>query len=68
MRGCLGTIAGRFDLTLECIRRHYKGQPSPLGETLARYRDFFDLFKSFDGYVEFFLLQDLVTIDHATVT
>lgn len=29
-RGCNGKIDDRFDLTLECIRRHYLGQWSPL--------------------------------------
>jgi hypothetical protein len=69
-RGCLRTISDRFDLTLECIRRHYLGQgdPSRLGETLERYRDFFALFESFRGYVDFFLLQDLVTDDYSAVT
>lgn len=60
-RGFNRKISDRFDLTLECIRRHYLGQRSPLDETLARYRDFFALFGDFRGYVEFFLLQDLVT-------
>jgi hypothetical protein len=60
-RGFNRKIADRFDLTLECIRRHYLGQRSPLGETLARYRDFFALFEDFRGYVEFFLLQDRST-------
>jgi hypothetical protein len=27
---------------------------------LARYRDYFALFESFEGFVDFFLLQDLV--------
>lgn len=69
-RGCLRKIADRFDLTLECIRRHYQGldDPSRLGETLERYRDFFALFESFRGYVDFFLLQDLVTDDYSGVT
>jgi hypothetical protein len=67
-RGFNGKIKDRFDLTLECIRRHYVGQRSPLGETLARYRDFFALFDDFGGYVDFFALQDLVTQDCATVT
>jgi hypothetical protein len=66
-RGFNRKIADRFDLTLECIRRHYLGQSSPLAETLSRYRDFFALFGDFSGYVEFFLLQDLVTRDHAAV-
>jgi hypothetical protein len=67
-RGCVKKISDRFDLTLECIRRHYAGQSSPLGETLARYHDFFALFENFSGYVDFFLLQDLVTEDRAAVT
>ena len=67
-RVALRKIADRFDLTLECIRRHYLGQSSPLGETLARYRDFFALFEDFRGYVDFFLLQDLVTDDCSAVT
>jgi hypothetical protein len=33
-----------------------------------RYRDFFALFESFRGYVDFFLLQDLVTDDYSGVT
>jgi hypothetical protein len=45
-RGCHGQIADRFDLTLECIRRHYLGQPSPLSDVLCRYADFFDVFQS----------------------
>ena len=60
-RGLNSHIADRFDLTMECIRRFYLGEPSPLFKTLTVYRDFFDLFGSFRGYVEFFLLEDLVT-------
>lgn len=67
-RGCLKRISDRFDLTVECIRRHYARQSSPLGETLARYENFFALFEDFSGYVDFFLLQDLVTDDCAAVT
>ena len=66
-RGFLRRIADRMDLTLECIRRHYLGQTSPLGETLNRYRDFFALFDDFRGYSEFFLLQDLLTEDRSAV-
>ncbi|MCL3838320.1 DUF6994 family protein [Aeromicrobium duanguangcaii] len=62
-RGFHPRIKDRMDLTLECIRRHYCGLPSPLGETLNRYTDFFELFNGFAGYVEFFLLQDLLTPD-----
>ncbi len=62
-RGMNRSIADRFDLTLECIRRHYLDQSSPLAPTLARYADFFALFDDFNGYVNFFLLDDLVTDD-----
>ncbi len=50
-RGCHPKIRDRIDLTLECIRRHYSDQDSPLSVVLERYRDFFALFQSFDGYV-----------------
>ena len=59
-RGFHPRIKDRFDLTVECIRRYYNGEPSPLSATLLRYADFFDLFEDFHGYVEFFLLQDMV--------
>jgi hypothetical protein len=65
-RGCHARIRDRFDLTLECIRRHYRDEPSPLSDTLARYADFFGLFGDFAGYVDFFHLQDLV--NEATLT
>jgi hypothetical protein len=66
-RGFCREVRDRFDLTLECIRRHYAGEASPLGDALERYSAFFDLFVDFRGYVEFFLLQDLVSDDGLTV-
>lgn len=66
-RGFHPSIKDRFDLTLECIRRHYVGGASPLDEVLARYADFFEVFRDFKGYVEFFLLQDLVSEDSRRV-
>jgi hypothetical protein len=66
-RGFIGKISDRFDLTLECVRRYYLGIISPLEPTLARYPEFFALFVDFHGFVEFFLLQDLVTDDHSRV-
>jgi hypothetical protein len=66
-RGFLPRIADRMDLTLESIRRRYRDEPSPLAATLARYANFFALFDDFEGYVDFFLLQDLVTTDGAKV-
>jgi hypothetical protein len=66
-RGFHPRIKDRFELTVECIRRHYRSERSPLSDTLARYADFFDLFESFQGYVEYFLLQDLVSPDYSSV-
>jgi hypothetical protein len=59
-RGIVRLIDDRFDLTLECIRRFYISKPSPLEDVLTRYASFFRLFETFEGYVEFFLLNDLV--------
>lgn len=59
-RGMRRQIADRFDLTLECIRRHYRGEDSPLADILSDQADFFALFEDFAGYVDFWLLQDLV--------
>ncbi|WP_196776883.1 DUF6994 family protein [Haloechinothrix halophila] len=58
-RGFHPRIADRFDLTVECIRRHYAHERSPLSDVLARYDDFFALFETFGGF-DFFLLQDLL--------
>lgn len=60
-RGTHREIGDRFDLTLECIRRHYSGESSPLSDTLTAYRAFFDLFADFEGFVEFFHLGDLIS-------
>lgn len=67
IRGMHSLIKDRFDLTLECIRRFYLGFNSPLYEHLLRYKDFFDLFVDFKGYVDFFLLNDLVTKNYEGV-
>ena len=66
-RGFHPRIKDRFDPTIECIRRHYFGECSPLSETLARYSEFFGLFGDFRGYVEFFLLDDIATEDYSAV-
>ena len=60
IRGMSPKIKNRFDLTLECIRLYYSGIDNPLNLHLLRYKSFFDLFFDFKGYVDFFLLQDLV--------
>lgn len=59
-RGMNKLIGDRFDLTLECIRRFYNNEKNPLEKTLQLYHNYFDLFKNFKGFVEFFLLQDFV--------
>lgn len=59
-RGMNRLICDRFDLTLECIRRFYIKEESPLYETLKRYDYFLDLFVNFSGYTNFFLLQDFL--------
>ena len=59
-RGINSLIDDRFDLTLECIRLFYSGKQNPLNDTFLRYKDFFDLFENFIGYIDFFLLNDLI--------
>lgn len=59
-RGCNHKIRDRFDLTLECIRRYYNNEDSPLYKVLLTNKNFFGLFLDFKGYVDFFFLQDLV--------
>jgi len=66
-RGTNTKIRDRWDLTVECIRRHYVGGESPLSDTLVRYSDFFSLFSNFKSYVEFFHLQDVVSDDFKKV-
>ena len=66
-RGRHSQIADRLDLTLECIHLHYVGESNPLAEALIRYGDFFALFDDFNGYADFFLLQDLVSDDSSAV-
>ena len=73
-RGRNGYIIDRLDLTVECIRLYYqeKAEPgsvvlNPLSDAINRWSDFFDLFGDFEGYTDFFLLQDLLTSDGSAV-
>lgn len=59
-RGVSRIICDRFDLTLECIKRFYIDEVSPLSNTLTNYKDFFDLFIDFKAYVDFFHLHDFI--------
>ena len=55
-RGFRLLIADRMDLTLECIRRHYAGEPSsPLADVINAYADFFELFEGGIYYFFFFI-------------
>ena len=62
-RGINKSIKDRFDLTLLCIKNFYEGKDSPLNNVFERYKDFFTLFGHFEGYTNFFLLNDLVKDD-----
>lgn len=66
-RGCNPYIRDRWDLTLECIRRYYNNEKSPLTSVLQMNKPFFDLFVDFKGYVDFFFLQDCVSEDYKSV-
>lgn len=66
-RGFNHYVDDRFDLTLECIRRYYSSIENPLESTLQTYKSFFDLFENFKNYVDFFLLNDLVSPDYTEV-
>lgn len=67
MRGCNSQIQDRWDLTLECIRRYYINEESPLSECLLKDKKFFDLFIDFKGYIDFFFLQDCVSPDYKSI-
>lgn len=64
-RGFNRMISDRLDLTIECIRLYYTGENSPLYQTFCLYKDFFELFTDFEGYINFFLLQDAVSDDYS---
>jgi hypothetical protein len=64
-KALVDAIAGLSDLTLECIRRHYSGEPgSPLADVTNAYADFFALFDGFKKFIDFFHFQDLVSPDY----
>jgi hypothetical protein len=67
LRGFSPQICDRMDLTLECVRRHYLGMDNPLASVLISNRAYFDLFGDFNGFVQHFLLQDLVSDDGSDI-
>lgn len=66
-RGINTRIRDRWDLTMECIRRYYAGQKSPLSDTLETDVEFYNLFGSFKNFVDFFFLQDCVSDNYESV-
>ncbi len=62
-RGMNAKIRDRWDWSLECIRRFYIGEDSPLAKQMKSDTEFYKLFVNFQGFVEFFYLQDCVTDD-----
>lgn len=67
IRGTNHKVCDRWDLTLECIRRYYNNEDSPLYTTLVKDENFFDLFVDFKRFVDYFFLQDCVSEDYSTV-
>ncbi len=67
-RGFNTLISDRLDITIECIRRYYLDEKSPLYDTFNRYDSFFRLFTDFKGYIDFFLFQDWVNSKYKSVT
>ena len=66
-KGMNARIFDRWDLTLECIRRYYSEEESPLSKVIEGDKAFFDLFVDFKGYVDFFFMQDCVSEDYSSV-
>ena len=64
-------VQDRTDLTLECIRRYYLKEESPLCNCFNNYSVFFALFgngsEGFKNYVKWFYLDDLVSSDYKNV-
>lgn len=66
-KGCMAAISDRMDRTLECIRRFYVDEESPMSKCLEKDRNFFELFVDFKGFVDYFFFQDLVSEDYKSV-
>ena len=59
-RGVNPFIWDRFDLTLKCIKIFYETPDAfnPLSKQMKTDQWFYDLFLDFNGFVDFFFLQD----------
>ena len=67
IRGMNRNVHDRWDLTLQCIKDHYDGKDSPIGWCISQDKGFFDIFNSFENYVDFFLLNDCVESDYSVI-
>lgn len=67
MRGFSRQIMDRFDLTLECIQNFYEDKNSPLSWVLEMDREWFELFVNFQGFIDFFLLNDWVDENYQVI-
>ena len=61
-RGVNPYIWDRFDLTLKCIKLFYEDPNAfnPLAQCMEADRWFYELFVNFEGFTEFFFLQDFI--------
>ena len=66
-RGCNRFIRDRWDLTMDCIKKYYQNEQSPLFNILSSDAPFWALFGSFKGFVDFFYLQDMVSEDYSHI-
>jgi hypothetical protein len=68
-RGTDIKIMDRFDLTLECIRKYYLGEKeeNPLFDVINDFDYYFQLFKNFKGFCDFYLLQDLTEDNYSKI-
>lgn len=62
-RGQHPHVADRLDLTVECVRRHYIGEQSPLANALNGAADFFALWPDWRTWITWWLLDDLLDND-----
>ena len=69
LRGTKSEINDRFDLTLECIKRYYNQEKenNPLYDVLEHNSVFFNMFGSFENYINFSCLGPWVNENYQVV-
>lgn len=54
----------RFDLTLFAIKKWYGGEhDTVISDAIENYKEWFDLYKGFDDFIAFFVLEDFLSED-----